>query len=208
MHYQCLCFNSVAACWKTRDVVVKLFKLKSFYQIEVDLKGLSMTQPKLGKDVIIGKNVKFGKDVVVWNYVVIGDGTTVGENTRISSFCDIGKNVVIGKKCNIQAHVTISNGCKIGNNVFIGPNSSLLNDKFPWSGYITPPVICDNVIVGGCAVILPKVMVGENSVIAAGSLVTKDVPSEVVVAGAPAKKMMTRKEYEKRKRIYAEGAKK
>lgn len=167
-----------------------------------------MAQPKLGKGVIIGKNVKFGKDVVVWNYVVIGDGTTVGENTRISSFCDIGKNVVIGKKCNIQAHVTISNGCKIGNNVFIGPNSSLLNDKFPWSDYITPPVICDNVIVGGCAVILPKVTVGENSVIAAGSLVTKDVPSEVVVVGVPAKKMMTRKEYEKRKRIYVEGAKK
>jgi acetyltransferase-like isoleucine patch superfamily enzyme len=162
-------------------------------------------QPKLGKGVVLGKAVRFGKDVVIWNYVVIGDNTKIGDKTRIGSFCDIGKNVTIGKNCNIQTHVTISNGCKIGNNVFIGPNSTILNDKFPYSNHITPPIICDNVIVGGGTVILPKITISKNSVIAAGSVVTKDVPSEVVVMGIPAKKTMTRKEYETKKKVFAEG---
>lgn len=163
-------------------------------------------QPKLGKGVVIGKDVQFGKDVVIWNYVVLGEGTSIGDETQVSSFCDVGRNVTIGKKCDIQAHVTISNGCKIGNNVFIGPNSSVLNDKFPYSSHITPPLICDNVIIGGCVVILPRITVGKNSVVAAGSVVTKDVPSGVVVVGTPAKKMMTRKEYENRKRAFVEDA--
>jgi acetyltransferase-like isoleucine patch superfamily enzyme len=162
-------------------------------------------QPKLGEGVVLGKAVRFGKDVVIWNYVVIGDNTKIGDKTRIGSFCDIGKNVTIGKNCNIQTHVTISNGCKIGNNVFIGPNSTILNDKFPYSNHITPPIICDNVIVGGGTVILPKITISKNSVIAAGSVVTKDVPSEVVVMGIPAKKTMTRKEYETKKKVFAEG---
>jgi acetyltransferase-like isoleucine patch superfamily enzyme len=162
-------------------------------------------QPKLGKGVIVGKGVQFGKDVVIWNYVVIGDDTRIGDKTRIGSFCDVGKNAMVGKNCNIQAHVTISNGCKIGNNVFIGPNSTILNDRFPFSSRITPPIICDGVIIGGGAVILPKITIGKNSVIAAGSVVTKDVPSGVVVMGMPARKMMTRKEYETKKKAFLEG---
>jgi acetyltransferase-like isoleucine patch superfamily enzyme len=162
-------------------------------------------QPKLGKGVIVGKGVQFGKDVVIWNYVVIGDDTRIGDKTRIGSFCDVGKNAMVGKNCNIQAHVTISNGCKIGNNVFIGPNSTILNDRFPSSNRITPPIICDGVIIGGGAVILPKITIGKNSVIAAGSVVTKDVPSGVVVMGMPARKMMTRKEYETKKKAFLEG---
>ena len=157
-------------------------------------------KPKLGKGVVVDKTVQFGKDVVIWNYVVIGKGTKIGDKTRIGSFCDVGKNVTIGKNCNIQAHVTISNGCKIGNNVFIGPNSTILNDKFPYSNHLTPPIICDNVIIGGGAIILPKITIGKNSVIAAGSVVTKDVPPEVVAMGMPARKTMTRKEYETKRR--------
>ena len=162
-------------------------------------------QPKLGKGVIVGKGVQFGKDVVIWNYVVIGDDTRIGDKTRIGSFCDVGKNVMVGKNCNIQAHVTISNGCKIGNNVFIGPNSTILNDRFPSSNRITPPIICDSVIIGGGAVILPKITIGKNSVIAAGSVVTKNVPTGVVTMGTPARKMMTRKEYEAKKKAFLEG---
>jgi acetyltransferase-like isoleucine patch superfamily enzyme len=162
-------------------------------------------QPKLGKGVVVDRTVRFGKDVVIWNYVVIGDDTKIGDKTRIGSFCDIGKNVIIGNNCNIQAHVTISNGCKIGNNVFIGPNSTILNDRFPYSNHVTPPIICDSVIIGGGAVILPKITIGKNSVIAAGSVVTKDVPSGVVAMGIPARKTMTRKEYETKKKAFVEG---
>lgn len=161
-----------------------------------------MPKPKMGKGVIIGKTVQFGENVAIWNYVIIGDNTKIGEGTRIGSFCDIGKDVSIGKNCNIQAHVTVSNGCRIGDNVFIAPNSSLLNDKFPVSKHLTPPVIKSNVIIGGGAVILPKVTIGENSVVAAGSVVTKDVPDRTVVKGIPAKVAMTIEEYEAKREAF------
>ena len=109
--------------------------------------------------------------------------------------------------CIIQAHVTISNQCQLGDNVFIGPNSSLLNDKFPHSKCLTPSIIKDNVVIGGCVTILPNVTVHENSVIAAGSVVTKDVPPETVVKGVPAKPMMTRQEYETKRRAFIEARK-
>jgi acetyltransferase-like isoleucine patch superfamily enzyme len=161
-----------------------------------------MQKPKTGKGVIIGKDVQFGSGIAIWNYVVIGDNVKIGNETRIGSFCDIGNGVIIGKNCNIQAHVTISNGCKIGNNVFIAPNSTLLNDKFPLSECLTPPVIEDNVVIGGCAVILPNLTIGKGSVVAAGSLVTKHVPPETVVKGTPAKILMTREEYEAKKKVF------
>ena len=166
-----------------------------------------MLTPKTGQGVILGKNIQFGKDVVIWNYVVIGDNTKIGSGTRIGSFCDIGKDVVIGKNCVLQAHVTISNYCRLGNNVFIGPNSSLLNDRFPHSKCPTPSIIKDNVVIGGCVTILPNVTVHDNSVIAAGSVVTKDVPPETVVKGVPAKPMMTRQEYETKRRAFIKARK-
>ena len=158
----------------------------------------------MGKGVIVGEKVVFGENVVVWNYVVVGDNTRIGDGTRIGSFCDIGKVVSIGKNCNIQTHVTISNGCKIGNNVFIAPNSTLLNDKFPVSVRLTPPAIEDNAVIGGCAVILPSVTIGEGAVVAAGSVVTKNVAPATVVKDVPAKPMMTRKEYEAKKKAFVE----
>ena len=163
-----------------------------------------MSKPKMGEGVVIGKHVQFGKEVVIWNYVVICDNTKIGAGTRIGSFCDIGKDVLIGKNCNIQTHVTISNGCKIGNNVFIAPNSTLLNDKFPLSECLTPPILKDNAIIGGCCVILPNVTINENAVIAAGSVVTKDVARNQVVQGFPAVAIMTRDEYETKKKGFSQ----
>lgn len=167
-------------------------------------KGFGMLKPKMGKGVVVGENVQFGENVVVWNYVVIGDDTKIGDRTVIGSFVDIGKKASIGKNCSIQAHATISNGCEIGDDVFIAPNSSLLNDRYPKSSLLTPPIVKDNAVIGGCATILPGVVVGENSVVAAGSVVTKDVPSGVVVKGVPAKALMSIAEYEaKRNRFIA-----
>ena len=161
-----------------------------------------MQKPRTGKNVIIGDNVEFGKNVAIWNYVVIGDNTRIGDGTRIGSFCDIGKRVIIGQRCTIQAHVTISNACKLGNHVFIGPNSSLLNDKFPHSQCLTPSIVENGVVIGGCVTILPSITIGSNSVIAAGSVVTKNVQPETVVKGIPAKLMMTRKEYEAKRKTF------
>jgi len=153
------------------------------------------TMPKVGKGTIIGENVQFGEGVVVWNYVVIGDNTKIGDGVRIGSFCDIGKDVTLGKKCNIQAHVTISNGCVLGDSVFIAPNSTLLNDKYPVSSLLSPPVLKDRVTVGGGVTVLPNVVLGEDCVVGGGSVVARDVPAGKVVAGVPAKEVMTLKEY-------------
>ncbi len=161
-----------------------------------------MHEPKLGRGVVLGENVRFGKDVLLWNYVVVGDSAEVGDHTRIGSFCDIGKDVKIGAYCIIQTHVTIANGCVLGNHVFVGPNSSVLNDKFPDSPRLAPAIVKDNVVIGGCVTVLPNVTVGENSVVAAGGVVTKDVPPSSVVLGMPAKVVMTRDEYEMKKKRF------
>ena len=145
-----------------------------------------MQNSKRGVGIVVGANVEIGENCSIWNYVVIGDNTKIGEGTTIGSFVDLGKDVSVGKNCNIQAHVTISNGCVLGDNVFIAPNSSLLNDKYPKSSSITPPVSKDGAAIGGGVTILPNVTVGEKAVVGGGSIVTKDVP-RAVVAGCPAK---------------------
>ncbi|MGD0996118.1 MAG: acyltransferase [Candidatus Bathyarchaeia archaeon] len=167
-----------------------------------------MLNPKRGTGIVTGSNVEIGKNVAIWNYVVIGDNTKIGDGTIIGSFCDIGKNVVLGKNCNIQAHVTISNGCILGNNVFIAPNSSLLNDKYPKSSFMTPPVIKDNVVIGGGVTILPDVTVGEKAVIGGGSVVTKNVPPRTVATGVPATVVMTLEEYEAKRDAFIEARRK
>jgi len=145
------------------------------------------------------------KNVIVHQPTFIHKTAKIGEGTKIGAFCDIGRDVIIGEDCWIQCHVTISNGTKIGNNVFIAPNVSFLNDKFPPSKRLSPPIIEDDVIIGGCAVIMPCVTVGRRSVVGSGTVVSKDVPPEVVVIGNPMKIIMTREEYERRKKQYEEG---
>lgn len=162
-----------------------------------------MSGPKLGRGVVVGENVQFGQNAVIWNYVVIGGNARIADGTCVGSFCDIGKRVTIGKNCNIQAHVTISNECKIGDDVFIGPNSSLLNDKYPLSNVLTPPVVRDHAVIGGGVTVLPGVVVGERSVVGAGSVLTKDVPPGTVVAGVPARVVLSLREYESKRKNYA-----
>ena len=161
-----------------------------------------MSEPFLGKNVVVGKNVRFGEDVVIWNFVVIGENTIIGDKTRVGSFCDIGKNVKIGNSCLVQTHVTISNGCRIGDNVFVAPNVSFLNDKFPVTEPLSPPIIEDDVIIGGCAIVLPNVRIRKESIVGAGSLVTKNVPAGVLVMGSPARQVMAREEYEIKREEY------
>ncbi|GBE56492.1 dTDP-3-amino-3,6-dideoxy-alpha-D-galactopyranose 3-N-acetyltransferase [archaeon BMS3Bbin16] len=110
----------------------------------------------------------------------------IGDGTKIGAFVDIGRDVVLGKNCNIQAHVTISNECKLGDNVFIGPNTSLLNDKYPVSDVCSPVIVEDNAVIGGGCIILPNVRIGESANIGAGSVVVHDVSSNCLVYGNPA----------------------
>jgi len=146
-----------------------------------------------------GIQMKKREKVVTYKPSYIHDSAKIGKGTKIGAFVDIGKDVVIGADCNIQAHVTISNGAHIGDRVFIGPNTSILNDRYPVSKILTPPTIHDDVIIGGFVVILPNVSVGEKAVIGAGSVITKDVQKGSVVYGNPAEHKMSRQEYEYKK---------
>jgi acetyltransferase-like isoleucine patch superfamily enzyme len=88
--------------------------------------------------------------------------------------------------------------------VFIAPNSSLLNDKYPKSTIMTPPVIKDGAVIGGGVTVLPDVTVGEKAVIGSGSVVTKNVPPRTVSYGAPATVVMSLKEYEAKRSGFVE----
>jgi UDP-2-acetamido-3-amino-2,3-dideoxy-glucuronate N-acetyltransferase len=167
----------------------------------------AMQNSKKGTGIVTGVNVQIGKDVSIWNYVVIGDDTKIGDGALIGSFCDIGKHVTLGKNCNIQAHVTISNGCVLGDGVFIAPNTSLLNDKYPKSTLLTPPTLKDGAQIGGGVTILPDVTVGEKAVVGGGSVVTKDVAPATVVAGCPAKVVMSLEQYESKRAAFIEAHK-
>lgn len=140
--------------------------------------------------------------ITVYKPTYIHKSAKIGEGTKIGAFCDIGKDVVIGENCVIQCHVTISNETVIGNNVFIGPNTSFFNDKYPPSKPLVPPVVEDDAIIGGASFILPGVRIGKGAVVGAGSVVTKDVPPNTVVVGNPARRLMNREEYDKKRQMH------
>lgn len=133
----------------------------------------------------------------------------IGENTNIWQFCVILKNAKIGSNCNICSHVFIENDVKIGNNVtikngvqlwdgveiednvFIGPNVTFCNDRYPKSGNknfkLEKILIKKGASIGANSTILPGVTIGEESVVGAGSVVTKDIPPNVTAIGNPCK---------------------
>lgn len=137
-------------------------------------------------------NVTFYGDVVVKDNVVIGEGTKIGEYVIIAA------NAKIGKNCSILYHVTICKDAIIDDGVFIGPNTTLLNDKYPPSKVSRPPRIFPRAIIGGGVVLCPNVAVGTNAVVGAGSVVTESVPMNEVWVGNPAKFLMTREEYDRK----------
>lgn len=138
--------------------------------------------------------------------------THIGEGTQIWQFCVVLAQAKIGKNCNVSAHCFIENDVSIGDNVtikcgnylwngivieddvFIGPNVTFTNDKYPKSKNIhfelQKTIICKGAVIGGGAVLLPGLRVGEGAIVGAGSVVTKDVPDFAVVVGNPAKQII------------------
>ena len=153
------------------------------------------------KGTTIGKNATIRSGTIIYSDVTIGDNFSTGHNVMIREDATIGNSVVIGTSSIIEGTCTLGNNVsiqsmvfipthtKIGNDVFIGPNSILTNDRYPPTGKpeLKGPVIEDNVAVGANVTILPGVQIGRGSGIAAGSIVTKDVPPGVLAIGAPAR---------------------
>ena len=149
-----------------------------------------------------GKLVPLNATSNAYEPCYIGKGLVVGKNIVIGSMCHIGRTVTIGDDTRIQGSTYISDNTIIESNVFIGPNTTILNDKYPPSGNKEkwePVTICQNTVIGGGSTILPGVIIGANSVLGAGSVLTKSIPKDEVWKGNPATFHMQRKDYEKKR---------
>ena len=148
----------------------------------------------------ISDKAKVGENVKIWHFAYVGDNVEIGDNVKIGSLAHVDYNVKIGENTMIEGSVYIPPLSVIGKNVFIGPAAALTNDPYPPSEKLIGVTIKDNAIIGSRAVIKAGVTIGENSVVAMGAVVTKDVPTDTVVAGVPAKIKYSRQEYDKKQK--------
>jgi len=151
---------------------------------------------------IVYENTQLDNDVETGTHVVIREKSQIGSGSIIGSATIIDGEVIIGKNARIQSHNFIPPKLKIGDDVFLGPSVRFANDLYPVSNRLIETVVKDHVVIGIASIILPGITLGERSIIAARSVVTKDVPSDTVVLGSPAKPIMTREEYDQKKTLY------
>ncbi len=143
-------------------------------------------------------NVKLGKDVKIFDFVNLY-GCSIDNNTKIGTFVEIQKNASIGKNCKISSHTFICEGVYIEDNVFVGHNVTFINDKHPRSvneegtmqtesnWEVIETFVKKGASIGSSSTILCGITIGENAIVGAGAVVTKDVPPNTIVAGVPAK---------------------
>jgi acetyltransferase-like isoleucine patch superfamily enzyme len=148
--------------------------------------------------VSIAPTVKLGKDVRLSKFINLY-GCEIGDETKIGAFVEIQKNASVGKRCKISSHTFVCEGVEIRDNVFIGHGVTFVNDLYPrattasgevqtdadWK--VEKTVISNGASIGSGSTILSNLTVGENAIVGAGSVVTKDVPANAIVAGNPAK---------------------
>lgn len=146
----------------------------------------------------IAPNVKLGKDVRIFDFVNLY-GCEIGDGSKVGTFVEIQKGAKIGKNVKISTHTFICEGVTIEDDVFIGHNVSFINDKYPRSTNpdgsmqteqdwkVVPTLVKKRASIGTSTTILCGVTIGENAIVGAGSVVTKDVPDGMIVAGNPAR---------------------
>lgn len=146
----------------------------------------------IADDVTLGQNVKLSKFINLY-------GCEIGDETKIGAFVEIQKNATVGKRCKISSHTFVCEGVAIEDQVFIGHGVMFINDTYPraatgdgslqteadWK--VEPTIIRKGASIGSGATILSNISVGENAIVGAGSVVTKDVPANSIVAGNPAR---------------------
>ncbi len=146
----------------------------------------------IAPDVTLGKDVKLSKFINLY-------GCEIGDHTKIGPFVEIQKNAKIGKNCKISSHTFICEGVTIEDNVFVGHGVTFTNDSYPrsttpegdlkterdWN--VEPTLVKKGASIGSGATILPNLIIGENALVGAGSVVTRDVPADAIVAGNPAR---------------------
>jgi acetyltransferase-like isoleucine patch superfamily enzyme len=146
----------------------------------------------------IAADVKLGRDVKIFAFVNLY-GCEIGDGTKIGTFVEIQKGAKIGGRCKIGSHTFICEGVEIESEVFVGHGVTFINDRYPRATSATGQLqteadwYCQNTIVkrgasiGSGATLLGGITVGENAIVGAGSVVTKDVLPNTIVAGNPAR---------------------
>jgi acetyltransferase-like isoleucine patch superfamily enzyme len=142
-------------------------------------------------DTAVVKSGKIGLETKIWQFVVILEGAIIGKNCNICAHCFIENDVKIGDNVTVKCGVSIWDGIEICEDVFIGPNVSFTNDPRPrskkhLSSYLKT-VIKKNASIGANSTIIAGITIGENAMIGAGSVVTKDIPANTLWYGCPAK---------------------
>lgn len=146
----------------------------------------------------IADDVKLGRDVRLSKFINLY-GCEIGDETKIGAFVEVQKNAIVGRRCKISSHTFICEGVLIEDNVFIGHSVTFTNDTYPraiaadgspqteadWK--VHPTVVRKGASIGSGATILCNLSIGENAIVGAGSVVTKDVPPNAIVAGNPAR---------------------
>jgi len=157
----------------------------------------------------IADDVKLGKNAKVFDFVNLY-GCEIGDNSKVGAFVEIQRGAKIGKNCKISSHTFICEGVTIEDDVFIGHNVTFINDTYPrattadgemqtaadWE--CIPTLIKKGASIGSSTTLLCGITVGENAIVGAGSVVTKDVPPNTIVAGNPARLLRTIEEGESR----------
>jgi acetyltransferase-like isoleucine patch superfamily enzyme len=152
----------------------------------------------LNPHVCIAPDVKLGRDVKLSKFINLY-GCEIGDETKIGAFVEIQKNAIVGKRCKISSHSFICEGVMIEDNVFIGHSVTFINDSYPrattaegglqteadWR--VERTLVKKGASIGSGSTILSNISIGENAIVGAGSVVTKDVPANSIVAGNPAR---------------------
>lgn len=139
----------------------------------------------------VSNNTSLSAGVKVWNWSKVREGVKIGEDCIVGQCCYVDFDVIIGDRCKVQNGVSLYHGLTVGNDVFIGPNATFTNDLVPrahnadWK--VTPTVVKNGASIGANATIVCGVTLGEHCMVAAGAIVTKDVPDYALVMGTPAK---------------------
>jgi len=148
--------------------------------------------------VCVAADVKLGRDVKLAKFINLY-GCEIGDETKVGAFVEVQKRAKIGKRCKISSHSFVCEGVTIEDNVFIGHGVTFINDSYPratsengqlqteadWK--VEPTTVKKGASIGSGATILSRLTIGENAIVGAGSVVTKDVPSNAIVVGNPAK---------------------
>jgi acetyltransferase-like isoleucine patch superfamily enzyme len=146
----------------------------------------------------ITEDVKLGKNVSLSRFINLY-GCEVGDETKIGAFVEIQKNACVGNRCKISSHTFVCEGVTIEDNVFVGHGVTFINDSYPratvadgalqtekdWR--VERTIVKRGASIGSGSTILSNLVIGENSIVGAGSMVTHDVPANSIVAGNPAK---------------------